>query len=167
MPDTYTYKVRDRRGTLITGEIVGESQDLVLAKLREQRYIPLEVKAKSGGLKREFHLLPQKAKLKDLAVFSRQFATMVNSGLPLLRTLSILEDQTDSKVLAKKVGEVRLDVERGSCLSGALARHERDRKSTRLNSSHLVISYAVFCLKKKNTYPAPPLRGGPARLSNV
>src|ERR687892_316975 len=125
MPDTYTYKVRDRRGTLITGEIVGESQDLVLAKLREQRYIPLEVKAKSGGLKREFHLLPQKAKLKDLAVFSRQFATMVNSGLPLLRTLSILEDQTESKYLGKIVGEMRLDVEKGVSLSAAMAKHPR------------------------------------------
>ena len=125
MPDTYTYKVRDRRGTLITGEIMGESQDLVLAKLREQHYIPLEVKAKSGGLKREFHLLPQKAKLKDLAVFSRQFATMVNSGLPLLRTLAILEEQTQSKYLGKIVGEVRLDVEKGISLSASLAKHPR------------------------------------------
>src|ERR671923_2350709 len=122
MPDTYTYKVRDRRGTLITGEITGESQDLVLAKLREQHYIPLEVKSKGGGLKREFHLLPQKAKLKDLAVFSRQFATMVNSGLPLLRTLSILEDQTESKYLGKVVGEMRLDVEKGISLSPAMAK---------------------------------------------
>jgi type IV pilus assembly protein PilC len=125
MPDTYTYKVRDRRGALITGEIVGESQDLVLAKLREQHYIPLEVKATSGGLKREFHILPQKAKLKDLSVFSRQFATMVNSGLPLLRTLSILEEQTESKYLAKVVGEMRLEVERGVSLSAAMAKHPR------------------------------------------
>src|ERR687892_80664 len=125
MPDTYTYKVRDRRGTLITGEIVGESQDLVLAKLREQRYIPLEVKAKSGGLKREFHLLPEKAKLKDLSVFSRQFATMVNSGLPLLRSLAILEEQTQSKYLAKVVGQLRLEVEQGSSLSGAMSKYPR------------------------------------------
>ncbi len=125
MPDTFTYRVRDRRGALITGEIVGESQDLVLAKLREQHYIPLEVKAKSGGLKREFHILPQKAKLKDLSVFSRQFATMVNSGLPLLRTLAILEEQTESKYLAKVVGEMRLDVERGVSLSEAMAKHPR------------------------------------------
>lgn len=125
MPDTYTYKVRDRRGALITGEIVGESQDLVLAKLREQHYIPLEVKAKGGGLSREFHILPQKAKLKDLSVFSRQFATMVNSGLPLLRTLSILEEQTESKYLGKIVGEMRLDVEKGVSLSAAMAKHPR------------------------------------------
>jgi type IV pilus assembly protein PilC len=88
-------------------------------------YIPLEIKQKREGLKREISLRPGKVKLKDLAIFSRQFATMVNSGLPLLRTLSILEEQTDNKVLARKLAEVRLDVERGSSLSGALARHER------------------------------------------
>jgi type IV pilus assembly protein PilC len=125
MPETYTYKVRDRRGTMVTGEIVGESQDLVLAKLREQHYIPLEVKAKKSGLQREFRILPQKAKLKDLAVFSRQFATMVNSGLPLLRTLAILEQQTESKYLSKVVGEMRLDVEKGISLSAAMAKHPR------------------------------------------
>ncbi len=125
MPNTYAYKVRDRRGTLITGEIVSESQDLVLAKLREQHYIPLEVKAKGGGLQREFRILPQKAKLKDLSVFSRQFATMVNSGLPLLRTLAILEEQTQGKYLAKVVGEMRLDVEKGVSLSSAMAKHPR------------------------------------------
>ncbi|MGH7511160.1 MAG: type II secretion system F family protein, partial [Gemmatimonadales bacterium] len=84
-----------------------------------------EVKAKSGGLQREFHILPQRAKLKDLSVFSRQFATMVNSGLPLLRTLSILEEQTESKYLAKIVGEMRLDVEKGNSLSAAMAKHPR------------------------------------------
>src|SRR5918996_1369164 len=125
MAERYAYRVRDRRGALITGELVADSQELVMTRLREMNYIPLEIKQKREGLKREISLQPGKVKLKDLAIFSRQFATMVNSGLPLLRTLSILEEQTDSKVLAKKVGEVRLDVERGSSLSGALARHER------------------------------------------
>jgi type IV pilus assembly protein PilC len=122
---TYAYRVRDRKGSLVTGELQADSEDLVLAKLREQHYIPLEVKEKKAGLSKEFHILPEKAKLKDLAVFSRQFATMVNSGLPLLRSLAILEDQTQSKYLARVVGEVRLDVEQGSSLSGALAKHPR------------------------------------------
>jgi type IV pilus assembly protein PilC len=122
---TYAYRVRDRKGSLVTGELQADSEDLVLAKLREQHYIPLEVKAKKAGLSKEFHILPEKAKLKDLAVFSRQFATMVNSGLPLLRSLAILEDQTQSKYLAKVVGQVRLEVEQGSSLSAALAKHPR------------------------------------------
>jgi type IV pilus assembly protein PilC len=125
MAETYTYKVRDRKGSLITGEIVGESPDLVLSKLRDMKYIPLEVKAKSSGLQREFSFRPGRVKLKDLAVFSRQFATMINSGLPLLRTLSILEDQTESPNLKKVVAEMRLDVEKGSSLSSSLAKHPK------------------------------------------
>jgi type IV pilus assembly protein PilC len=125
MATTYAYRVRDRKGSLVTGEIQADSADLVLAKLREQHFIPLEVKEKRAGLGREFHILPEKAKLKDLAVFSRQFATMVNSGLPLLRTLAILEEQTGSKYLAKVVGNIRLEVEQGTSLSGAMTKHPR------------------------------------------
>jgi type IV pilus assembly protein PilC len=125
MAERYAYKVRDRRGALVTGELVADSTELVIARLREMNYIPLEVKATQAGLKREITLRPGRVKLKDLAVFSRQFATMVNSGLPLLRCLAILEEQTAAKELAKRVGEVRLDVERGSSLSGALARHPK------------------------------------------
>ena len=125
MAETYTYKVRDRHGTLITGEIVGESPDLVLSKLREMKYIPLDVRAKSSGLKREFHIRKPRVKLKELAVFSRQFATMINSGLPLLRTLAILEEQSDAAELKRVVGEMRIDVEKGSSLSTALSKHTR------------------------------------------
>ena len=125
MAETYTYRVRDRHGALITGEIVGESPDLVLSKLKEMRYIPLEVKAKSSGLQREFHFRKPRVKLKDLAVFSRQFATMINSGLPLLRTLGILENQSESTELKRVVGDMRLEVEKGSSLSTAMAKHPR------------------------------------------
>jgi type IV pilus assembly protein PilC len=70
----------------------------------------------------EINLRPGHVKLKDLAVFSRQFATMVNSGLPILRALSILGDQTENKELQKVLVQVRLDVEQGQSLSGAMAR---------------------------------------------
>jgi type IV pilus assembly protein PilC len=123
--ETYAYRVRDRRGSMVTGEIQADSRDLVLAKLREMEYIPLEVKKKSAGLKKEFSLRPGRVKLKALAVFSRQFATMVNSGLPLLRTLAILGDQTESKELAKVVGEMRLEVERGSSLSETMEKYPK------------------------------------------
>jgi type IV pilus assembly protein PilC len=125
VPETYTYRVRDRRGALLTGEIVGDSRDLVLSRLREMKYVPLEVKPKSAGLKREFTLRPGRVKLKDLAVFSRQFSTMINSGLPLLRSLSILEDQSESTQLKKIVSSIRMEVEKGSSLSAALANHPK------------------------------------------
>jgi type IV pilus assembly protein PilC len=123
--ETYAYKVRDRRGSLVSGELQADNRDLVLARLREMEYIPLEVKRKSAGLKREFSLRPGRVKLKHLAVFSRQFATMVNSGLPLLRTLAILSEQTESKELTRVVGEMRLEVERGSSLSEAMSKYPK------------------------------------------
>ncbi len=125
MPETFTYKVRDQKGALITGELAGDSADLVTAKLRDMRYIPLEVKQKKAGLSKEISLRPGRVKLKDLAVFSRQFATMINSGLPLLRTLGILEEQSESETLKKVVGEMRLDVEKGNSLSAAMGKHPK------------------------------------------
>jgi type IV pilus assembly protein PilC len=125
MPTTYQYKVRDRAGNLVSGELIGDSEGLVMTKLREMGMTPIEVKKAKAGLKMEINLRPGHVKLKDLAVFSRQFATMVNSGLPILRALSILSDQTANKELQKVLVQVRLDVEQGASLSGALERHPK------------------------------------------
>src|SRR3989442_985644 len=89
-------------------------------------YTPIQVeKQGKASLKMEINLRPGHVKLKEIAVFSRQFATMVNSGLPILRSLAILSDQTESTDLAKVLGEVRTDVEQGSSLSAALAKHPK------------------------------------------
>ena len=125
MPQTYEYKVRDRSGNVLTGQLVGDSETLVLQKLREMGMTPVEVKKTGGGLRMEINLRPGRVKLKQIAVFSRQFATMVNAGLPILRALSILGDQTDSKELAKVLVQTRTDVEQGSSLSAAMAKHTK------------------------------------------
>jgi type IV pilus assembly protein PilC len=120
MPETYTYTVRDLSGKVVSGTLTADSQQLLISRLREMGYTPLKIGTKStGGAKREIHLR-SKPKMKDLAVFSRQFATMVNSGLPILRALSILEQQTESRPIAKAVATVRQDVEKGSSLSAAM-----------------------------------------------
>jgi type IV pilus assembly protein PilC len=124
MADTYTYKVRDRTGNVTTGSLVADSEALVLARLREQGLTALDVKRVKRGIG-QIEIGGKKVKLKQVAVFSRQFATMVNSGLPILRALSILAEQTENKELARVLGEARLDVEQGSSLSGALAKHDR------------------------------------------
>jgi type IV pilus assembly protein PilC len=123
MPDTYAYKVRDRGGNLISGTLVADSEGLVLQRLREQGLTPLEVGKQSRGLNIE--LTKKKVKLKELAVFSRQFATMVNSGLPILRALAILADQTSNAELAKTLSACRVDIEQGSSLSAALQKHPK------------------------------------------
>jgi type IV pilus assembly protein PilC len=122
MPTTYEYKVRDRAGNLVSGQLIGDSESLVMTKLREMGMTPIEVKKANAGLKMEINLRPGHVKMKDLAVFSRQFATMVNSGLPILRALAILSDQTENKALQKVLVQVRLDVEQGASLSGAMGR---------------------------------------------
>ncbi len=125
MPDTYEYKVRDQSGKVVGGTLVADNEQLVVNRLREMGYVPLKIGVRGGaGMKREFNIR-KKVKLKDLSVFSRQFATMVNSGLPILKALTILEQQTESSILAKATVAVRSDIEGGSSLSAALAKHPK------------------------------------------
>lgn len=125
---TYGYKVRDKGGKLVEGSLEAESQQLLVAKLRSMGYVPIEVKEQSTqSLSRDVNIpgLSNRIKLKDVAVFSRQFATMINSGLSLLRALYILAEQTENKALAEVVNQVRIDVEKGSSLSAALSKHPK------------------------------------------
>ncbi len=123
MPDTYQYKVRDKGGNVVTGTVVADNEALVLQRLREQQLTPLEVKKQGRGLNIE--LSPKKVKFKELAVFSRQFATMVNSGLPILRALAILADQSTNPQLARTLTAIRMDVEQGASLSVAMGKHPK------------------------------------------
>lgn len=128
MTQSFVYKVRDRGGNTVEGALDADSTALVAAKLREMGYVPVSIAPKAGaGLKREIKIpfLSGRVKPADVAVMSRQFATMVDSGLTLLRSLAILGDQTENKVLGAMINEVRLDVERGSSLSAALARQPK------------------------------------------
>lgn len=122
---TFEYQVRDRGGKVVSGKLDAPSQAAVVVKLKEMGYAPLAVSEKSsGGLNAEINLPGgNRVKLKDLAIMSRQFATMINSGLSLLRSLSILAEQTESKGLRTTLATVRNDVETGVSLSAALAKH--------------------------------------------
>jgi type IV pilus assembly protein PilC len=125
MAQTFQYKVRDKAGNTVTGTLVADSELLVLQRLRELGYTPLEVGKEKKGLNIEINLKRAKVKLKDLAVFSRQFATMINSGLPILRALAILSEQTPNKLLAETLTQCRNDVEQGASLSGAMQKHPK------------------------------------------
>jgi type IV pilus assembly protein PilC len=128
VPTTFVYRVRDRAGQTVEGELEAENATLVAGKLRSMGYTPVSIeKRASASLTGDLKIpgLGGRMKLKDVAVFSRQFATMINSGLSLLRALAILAEQTENKKLAAVVGEVRIDVEKGSSLSAALARHPK------------------------------------------
>lgn len=126
MAETYAYRVRTKDGRVVTGSMEASGEGAVASRLRAQGLIPVQInKEAKVSAKTEIHILPEKVGLKDLAVFSRQFATMINSGLSLLRTLNILAEQTENSLLAKTIGLLRDDVERGSSLSGAMSKHPK------------------------------------------
>ena len=126
MAESYAYRVRTSEGRVIEGKMEADGEAAVATRLRSQGFIPIQInrEARVSG-KTEIRILPQRVKLKDLAVFSRQFATMINSGLSLLRTLNILAEQTENSLLAKTIGQLRDDVERGSSLSAAMSKHPK------------------------------------------
>ena len=122
---TYEYKVRDKTGALKSGKLDAETPAQVASKLKSMGYAPLSISQTNAGMSKELKIPgfgAPKVKLKDLAVFSRQFATMVNSGLSLLRALNILTEQTENKELARVIGEVRNEIETGNSLSTAMAK---------------------------------------------
>ncbi len=125
MTTTFQYTVRDRAGKLVKGTISAENQTMVMQRLKAGGYAPVSITQANSGMKKEITIpgFGKKVKLKDLSVMARQFATMVNSGLSLLRTLSILSEQTTNKELARVLGVVRNEVETGTALSAALAKH--------------------------------------------
>jgi type IV pilus assembly protein PilC len=124
---TFEYKVRDRTGKMKTGKLDAESQAQVASKLKGMGYAPVSITQTNSGLNKEVKLpgFTPKVKIKDLAVFSRQFATMINSGLSLLRALTILTEQTENKELARVLGEVRNDIETGNSLSASMGKHPK------------------------------------------
>jgi type IV pilus assembly protein PilC len=127
MATTFEYAVRDRGGKLISGKLVADSPAVVAQRLRSMGYAPVSINEVNAGLKKELTIpgFGKKVKLKELAIFARQFATMINSGLSLLRALNILVEQTENKILADVLSQVRNDVETGSSLSAALAKHPK------------------------------------------
>ena len=125
---TFNYQVRDRAGKLVSGTLEADSQSAVVSKLRSMGYAPVSVEqSKEGqGLQREISIpgFGNKVKLADLAIFSRQFATMIGSGLSLIRSLSILAEQTENDKLCGIIRDIREYVEAGGALSDALAEHD-------------------------------------------
>jgi type IV pilus assembly protein PilC len=128
MATTYAYKVRDRSGKIVSGAIDAENAALVANRLRQMGYVPISIDKKAGaGVKTQVSIpgFGKRVKLQEVAVFSRQFATMISSGLTLLRSLSILSAQTSNKVFATVIDQVRNDIESGSSLSQGMSRHPK------------------------------------------
>jgi type IV pilus assembly protein PilC len=124
---TFDYQILDIRGKRTKGRVEASNEAAAAQILRQQGVVPLSISESGTGLRRELSIpgLTGRTTLKDLAVFARQFATMTASGMSLLRSLGVLEDQTVNAPLKKAINEVRTDIEGGVSLSAALARHDR------------------------------------------
>jgi len=122
---TFVYTARDRAGHTSTGEIEGENKTAAAAALRIRGLAVVDIDEKAGqGIEISFDRF-SRVKATEITVMARQLATMIGSGLSLLRALYILEDQTTNKKLKETIIAVRGDVEVGTALSVAMAKHPK------------------------------------------
>jgi type IV pilus assembly protein PilC len=125
---TYTYRGRDSAGKRVSGSVDGTTEAAAELRLRSMGIEPETVRRAGTGLNREITfggLFEKRVGLKDLSVMSRQLATMISSGLALMRALSILAEQSENPALRQTIERVRSDVEAGLSLSDAVAKHEQ------------------------------------------
>jgi type IV pilus assembly protein PilC len=122
----YAYTGRDTAGKIVKGKLEGSSESAVVARMRTMGLTPVAISesAAGTGLNRDLNIgiFKKRVKTKDLAIASRQIATMIAAGLSLLRTLTIIAEQTENKELAKAFATVRSDVEVGASFSDAIAK---------------------------------------------
>ncbi len=124
---TYVFKGRNRLGEVIVGERAADSHDVLRLALRREQVMLTSVKEKGREI-----ALPKlkfggkkKVKAKDLSIFTRQFSVMIDAGLPLVQCLEIIAQQQDNKTFQQVLLQVRQDVEEGSTLAAAMARHPK------------------------------------------
>ncbi len=124
MPN-YQYKARDKFSKPVTGIMSGDSQDAVAAKLNQMGFIPISIEEKkeadAGGFFDRFGRI----KFSDINMFTRQLATLQKAGLPILSSLKALREQAVNKKLKEIIGQILRDIEGGSSLSAALAKHPK------------------------------------------
>jgi type IV pilus assembly protein PilC len=123
---TFAFRAMDVAGAATAGEVEAESKAQVSEQLRQRGLIVLDVSEKTSPVNIEdFFKRWKGVDMRELAVFSRQFATLVASGMPMLRTLHTLEEQTQDDQIKEAVAGLRADVEAGSTLEQAMARHPK------------------------------------------
>ena len=132
---TFAYIGRSKSGAVKKGELVAKSREEAVEQLRKQSVVvtSLEEKTAKEGFRLSFG---SGVSEKDLVVFTRQFGTMINAGLPLIQCLEILSSQSENAVLRKSVGEIKVQVEGGSTFSDALRRHPKIFDDLYVNMVH-------------------------------
>jgi type IV pilus assembly protein PilC len=122
--ETYVFKAIDLAGAPSRGEVEAESKQAVTEQLKQRGLIVLDIEGKSKSKEIKLEFL-KRVKLRDLSVMTRQLATMITSGMTILRALNVLEAQTQGDLLRETLVAVRKDVEAGLPLSDAMERHPK------------------------------------------
>ena len=118
----FAYSARTLNGEIQTGEIELPSRDEVMGWLNRQRLRPISINAKAKDIN---ITIGTGIKTREVVIFTRQFATMINSGLPLVQSLTILAEQTENKRFQKIIGEVLQDIQSGQTLADSMRRHPK------------------------------------------
>jgi type IV pilus assembly protein PilC len=126
---TFMWEGKTAQGRVLKGEIEAASLEAVFGILRDRRIRPVanRIREKGKGFDKEITIpgFAEKVKARDLSIFTRQFATMIDAGLPIVQCLDILSQQTESKALRNTVRAIKQDVEGGATLAEALSRHPK------------------------------------------
>src|SRR5215831_7727861 len=125
MATVYIWKARTRQGTVKRGELEAQNDTAVIAQLRAQLLQPISVKKKPKDIREYLPFLKPRIKTRDLVIWTRQFATMIDAGLPLVQCLQILGDQQENPTFREIIQQVRTDVEQGSTFADALRKHPK------------------------------------------
>jgi type IV pilus assembly protein PilC len=120
---TFTYSARTATGDLQQGEFEVKDRTEAIGLLRKQRLVPIKLEEKAAGF--QMPTFGSGVATRDIVIFTRQFATMINAGLPLVQSLDILAKQSENKALRKVIEQVLYDVESGQTLADAMRQHER------------------------------------------
>lgn len=122
MPKIFKWEGKSSKGDNVKGQITADSKEEVQSYLRKQRIVPKKIAEKSKPL---FSSGGGAVKEKDLVIFTRQFATMIGAGLPLIQALDILSKQTENKAFGTIVGNIKSEVEGGSTFADALKKYPK------------------------------------------
>jgi len=120
----YVWKGRTISGEIQAGELESNTQDEALTALRKKRIIITSVREKPKGFKMALPGMGPGVTTRDLAIFTRQFATMINAGLPLVQCLDILSKQTEKEPFRQVIAGVMREVEAGNTLAESLGKKE-------------------------------------------
>lgn len=126
---TFLWEGKTAQGRVLKGEVEAPNLEAVFAVLRDRRIrpIPKRIREKGKGLEKEITIpgLGERVRPRDVSLFTRQFATMIDAGLPIVQCLDILCEQSESKLLRNTVRTIKQDVEGGSTLADALKKHPK------------------------------------------